>query len=368
MKLIYMDRDSEQYRRFWEDVTLLEQQEERKIFSESKYNRLKKSHTPRKANMILAFENFFELNDCYYDTHEDFTLFYNWLKNTVNSWVNRFCRNWSKWRLSRPDFESVFWEEAWIVVNEYSFWDTNYYLYETLELSFKRRGLDVVRKATKTKQGKLEHGAGRLPEWFDEVYPGTKNTEKDVLNRLLVDQIMNEPSLSPQERRLLQVLCENYDASYEELAKIMGLRHRTRAWRLMQSIRNKLEKYREDALAADTDAYKWQYREPDQRKLSRLIEPNENEDNAADVNRKEGFESVYRPYNKKDSIRKIKSGLKLSEPRRRLKLKSSIVSPRMRPEKDTAPKVKKKQPRKSKNRRKDRVINYPPGFNHTSLF
>lgn len=254
MVIIHLDKESEEYRKFWEDVEKEERNKELHKWLEAKERRLRSTRSAKKVEVILAFEDVWE--DC--DYTGNYYRFYHRLKPCVDFWVNRYVRKWSKWRLSYPDFESIFWEEAWKVANGYNFWDSDFYLYETLELCFKRRGIEIVRKATKTKQGRFEHGAERFPEGFENRHPGSENTEKAVINQMLVAQMANEPCLTDEEQEFLRILSENPDAKDDEMAEIMGLGYRQKAWRLRKSIRKKLEKYREDTLAYDVDAYKWQ--------------------------------------------------------------------------------------------------------------
>jgi len=371
MVIIRLDRESEEYQKFWEDVEKAERSEELSNWLEAKERRLRTTRSAKKVGVILAFEVVWE--DC--DYSGDYYRFYHRLKPCVDYWVNRYVRSWSRWRLSYPDFESIFWEEAWKVANDYYFWDSDFYLYETLELCFKRRGIEIVRKATKTKQGRFEHGAERLPEGFENRHPGSENTEKAVINQLLVAKMMTDPSLTGEEQEFLCVLSENPDAKDDEMAEIMGLSYRQKAWRLRKSIRKKLAKYREDALAYDVDAYKWQ----PQYKKKRLFDNWEKDISIEEENYgRPEFNSTHDYGTTKmiavpdKSTKKRRRKLTISrETWLTEQLKFPLrIAPKVEKRINSIPKKKKKRNRSEDKRMKKRIesMNLPPDFDWTSTF
>jgi hypothetical protein len=193
------------------------------------------------------------------------------------------------------------------------------------------------------------------------VYPGKDNTEKAVTEHILLEQMINDPSLTGLERKFLQVLRENLDASLGEISGIMGLGNKVKAWRLMNSIRKKLDKYREDALAYDADTYKWQCKQPKRKRGNIVVEVDG--DLADDIEPEE----AKKPDKRKKEISQ-KSLNAVAE-----KAGKNNTSPDKSPSPEKKAKKKRKRSEESLMRRRMRKkgqkeIIYPPDFDYTSLF
>lgn len=90
-------------------------------------------------------------------------------------------------RLYRDDFEELFWNVVWEVIESYD-WRSDFYLLETLELAFKSRALDKIRWAKRNKRVH-EYTAARLPEDIDRDarFADSQNVENEVVNRMTVE-------------------------------------------------------------------------------------------------------------------------------------------------------------------------------------
>lgn len=55
-------------------------------------------------------------------------------------------------------------------------------------------------------------------EGFEEYYPDTRiNVENEVINRLIIEQILSDELLTPEEKQLLEILRRNPESSFREL-------------------------------------------------------------------------------------------------------------------------------------------------------
>ncbi|QFY71367.1 hypothetical protein CEQ83_02150 [Priestia megaterium] len=147
-------------------------------------------------------------------------------------------KNWRDKRLSPSDFESVFYEAAFKLCDEYE-WSSEFYFYETILLIFERRAIDLTRKF-KTQRGGFEASILPLKEEIVETFADAVDIEKEVLNRNLVTEILNDKALTIQEKKLLQEIYNNPDASYKDWAEVIGLKHHQQVIRMLQRIKCKI--------------------------------------------------------------------------------------------------------------------------------
>ena len=87
----------------------------------------------------------------------------------------------------------------------------------------------------------------RFPDGYDAIDP-TANVEKFVSDKMLVDQLIANHSLTDEERKFIEILYKNPGSTFQELADIMGLKHRESARRMLVKIRKKLIKYQDAQL------------------------------------------------------------------------------------------------------------------------
>lgn len=208
-------------------------------FADQKLQGLKRrcSNRGRKA-YILAVEKKWE---AYAFNRSNEELMNNLLKTLsckIKMIAKYWEKNWKKKRLSALEFESAFYEAAFKLCDEYE-WSSDFYFYETLLVIFKCRATDLTRKV-KTKRGHFESSILPLMEQSAEFLPNNVDIEKEVLNRDLVIQILNDKTLTTQEKKLLQEIYNNPDASYKDWAEAIGLKHHQQVIRMLQRIKRKI--------------------------------------------------------------------------------------------------------------------------------
>ncbi|MEH6429207.1 hypothetical protein V7759_06995 [Bacillus sp. H7(2023)] len=147
--------------------------------------------------------------------------------------------NWKSKGLSHADFESIFYEEAWKLCDNYD-WYSDFYFYETFLVAIKNRRINITRKLI-TKKGEFEGNVLPLKEETAEFIADTRvDIETDIINSDLVARILNDSSLTEQERILLQAIYHNPDTSYRKLAEVVGLNHHEKVTRSLIRIKRKL--------------------------------------------------------------------------------------------------------------------------------
>ncbi|MTI84277.1 MAG: hypothetical protein FH756_10300 [Firmicutes bacterium] len=251
------------------------QREEAREQEDDRLRRIKSVYSPGKVNLILSIEKAYDVwND--EETEDNMNKLLRRFEWCVRKWAKHYWINWSKWWFTKEDFESYFWEETQKVIEFYSC-NSKFYLYEQVDKKLYGRGYDFIRMNLGTKQGYFEREASRFPDGFEDKYPSDFNPEKQVTDKLLIDQMIEEPSLTAKERKLLAILYENPDASNSELAELMGFNHREQVRRARFSIKKKLETFREDALSSDAlTQSSWQYNYK-KRTLAQVEDDYENE-------------------------------------------------------------------------------------------
>jgi len=207
-------------------------------FTEKKIEGLKLRQSPQKVTFILAIEKVWEV---YALNRTEKNL--NRLINAVEFSLQRKAESWGyKWenkRLSKDDFLSVFYETVWKLADSYTHYQ-NFYFYETLCLAIDRAGIDLTRKLL-TKQVIFEVST---VSFFDEApdYLPDKSIdiEKDLEMKELIHCILSAESLAKEERQLLQVIYDNPDASYRQIAELTGLKHHENVVRALRKIFKKI--------------------------------------------------------------------------------------------------------------------------------
>ena len=207
-----------------------------------------------KRNRILNVEKAL----LYYKKTGDFNRLYKKLKHRVDYWAGYYGKNYSSFWLSREDFEEVFWltvkqaaDRVYIStfnddslfghlanLNGYVDAGSDIYFYVAINKKLRDRGTDVLRAKLGTKQGHFEHNLQRLPD--HDIVDQTADVEKVVTDKMIVHQIINNQTLTDDEKRFLKVLYLNAGASFQELADLRGLKHRETARRMLLKIQKKL--------------------------------------------------------------------------------------------------------------------------------
>lgn len=169
------------------------------------------------------------------------------LQLTIQGVAESFGRRWANKRLSSHDFESVFWVETYKLFQKYTEEGIHpdFLFFETLKLMLERRAIDVVRKATKTKKGAIHHDIDGLGENFEQTYSDSDDIEKEVTDKMFVNVLISDGTLTDDERHLLEVMHANPGATLRELAEQTVFNHPQKVSRAMKRVRGKLAKYKE---------------------------------------------------------------------------------------------------------------------------
>jgi hypothetical protein len=152
-------------------------------------------------------------------------------------------------RIYPDDMESEFYHRIWKLItpnkNDYS----DYYLLERIQWDVRNAAIDLIRREKANRRLASSRAVN-----LDGYLGGTKadqtvNVEGDVTNRLLIRQMTIELELDDQERRLLHYLCNEPEASLQEIATHLGLKHRSEASRIKDRLKRKLSLYKQSAFA-----------------------------------------------------------------------------------------------------------------------
>lgn len=214
-----------------------ERQHRWKLTEARKSRRIREHNSPRKVRLIEQFEELFD------DEGGNIAYLAPLLRRIVGYHSRAWARRAAKGglRLSEHEFESAMWEEAWQWM-EYGPYNEEFYVLETLELRFESRAKDVIKWA-KRKMRALDTTAPPLPDHFAETHADSINGVEQVVARLTVSAMLEEPSLTDREKAVLVAMLADHDASIRGIAARLGLHHQ-QVSRALASARHKLEGYR----------------------------------------------------------------------------------------------------------------------------
>ncbi|HFU7057689.1 TPA: hypothetical protein ACGN81_004772 [Bacillus cereus] len=226
--------------RLYEKVEIKE--EEAKPFAQLKLDRLKKRR-PNKVNYILQIEKLWE-RYAFERTDEALSKLVGALKFTIGKKAEMYEKKWRNKRIGSADFESKFYIELWRICenDKYTQYGT-YYFYETFLLAIKRKAIDVVREFANHRQRAFEGGAVSLKQETQHFLASDTDIESEVENRHLVMQVLEDTTLTAQEREVLCAIYDAPDASYSKVAKMVGLTHHQQIKRILERISKKLAQY-----------------------------------------------------------------------------------------------------------------------------
>ncbi|MFB7140953.1 hypothetical protein ACFCYN_14975 [Gottfriedia sp. NPDC056225] len=210
-------------------------------FWDRKERRIEKIFRKGKVDLIKAVERIYD-NELPDDAC-------NRICKIFNSTVIASARRWSHnaqssgIRLYVDDFEEVFWKAVldmiWYDYDSRS----DFWLYEHIMKKMRSNALDLIKWAKRDKRVN-DYTAASIEE-MQIADQQTSSIENNVTDTLLVQQIMNDPSLSENERVLLRFLYDKPEATLRDISKELGLGHPQKASRLLEKVQKKLTKYRE---------------------------------------------------------------------------------------------------------------------------
>lgn len=174
------------------------------------------------ADEILSVEKkweklAYELDDRFLDRKRELVT-YPVVRNLIEREAGRWSRTYKSKRLTREDFVSKFYEEAWITIEEYS-WLHSTYLYIQIKTAINSCAKDMLRAISRNIRCAF-HNSLSLVEGFEDFYPDTSGDLEDFV----IARIFQE-NLSKQERLVLRAFYEG--KSQRETAKELGKHRKT---------------------------------------------------------------------------------------------------------------------------------------------
>lgn len=106
-------------------------------------------------------------------------LIYPIVASLINGAASRWGKRYKNNRLTREDFLSAFYEQAWVTVMNYS-WLDPYYLYEHLNKAIESRGKDILRSIERDVRSAF-HESLSLKNGFEDFYPDNYHLEDSVM-------------------------------------------------------------------------------------------------------------------------------------------------------------------------------------------
>lgn len=159
-------------------------------------------------------------------------------------WWAKSCR---KYRIYEDEFESYFRFVVCRAALRYDGEKGTFFDY--LRGAIRNAGRDLVREAL-TKKNRINHLALSLEDEtvtrkVEQKYHAP-SAEEEALNRIIIEQMAQDDSLTDQERQLFEFLREYPDATLQEMADEIGVGSRMQASRIKDRLAKKLQKYLED--------------------------------------------------------------------------------------------------------------------------
>ena len=209
-------------------------------FWERKERRIEKIFRKGKVDLIKAIERLYE--DEYPDDACDA------ICKILRSTIQASARHWSRnaqsggFRLYADDFEEVFLKAVLDMIwYDYSS-GSDFWLYEHIMKKMHSNALDLIKWAKRDKRIH-DYTAISIDEQLQIADQRTSNLENNVIDTVLIQQMITEPSLDEQERALLRYLYDYPEATLREIADTLGLGHPQTASRLLEKLQKKLAKY-----------------------------------------------------------------------------------------------------------------------------
>lgn len=210
-------------------------------FWERKERRIENHFRKGKVDLIKAIERIHD-NELPDDACDKIC---NILRSTIQASARHWSRNaqLSGLRLYVDDFEEVFWKAVldmiWYDYDSRS----DFWLYEHIMKKMRSNALDLIKWAKRDKRIH-DYTAISIDEQLQIADQRTSNLENNVIDTVMVQQMMCEPSLDEQEREFLRYLYDYPEATLREIADTLDLGHPQKASRLLDKVQKKLEKYR----------------------------------------------------------------------------------------------------------------------------
>jgi hypothetical protein len=146
-------------------------------------------------------------------------------------------------RLSYHDFEAELWKITYEAIQYYESAgdiDTEFTLVETLEMYWKNRMNNYIKKCLYTEKHGWWHFSKSIPNYLHDTAHNPINPNPAIEK---VEEIFSDESLTEKERKLLEAIYNNPVGSYREWGKEISVSHPETIRRLLNSLKNKLTKF-----------------------------------------------------------------------------------------------------------------------------
>lgn len=169
---------------------------------------------------------------------ENFDKLYGMLKTFIVGKSRKYTRRYQTrgLRIYEDDFSSVLWEATLELLHDTSFRKNSFRV--VLNHRLEDRARNIVRHHMADKRRALTIA---MP--ISATYPSNEDVESAVINKINVEQLSNDSTLTVNERRLLNLLKQYPLASNQDLAVLLGYTYREKVRRLKLNLRKKGEKY-----------------------------------------------------------------------------------------------------------------------------
>lgn len=219
---------------FTEELLLAWKRDE---FHNKSNNLIKKNFNKKQQKLLWSLEDAYN----HAVLTDEYDALYDELLKVIKFWSEYYYCTCYNLRLDYGDFFEVMINAAVDTTNKYSS-NSDFSLFQTLQLVLKNRGIDLIRKAKANKRA-IWHKAARLPDNFDTTYADDFNLENAVVQKILLEKIFKDPSLTEEERKLLKLMYDDPNITLDELANRMEWGYREKVRRTLKRIRMKLQKY-----------------------------------------------------------------------------------------------------------------------------
>lgn len=211
-----------------------------------KAKRVAGSRGPRFLRKCLQIERIYADDTAYYedtDSYDEFTM--SALYGSCKVAISGKLRKWAKRNpgIDPADFESAMSEAVWDVVKRYDPANTEFYLYETVLIALDRSCIDTVRSNT----GYRRKSAVTSIVPLESVLAVASDTDmaEMICDRLFIEQMIDDNSLSDDDKRLLRLLYSDVSLSHNDIAVICGMNNGMAVKRQLKQIATKLTVYKE---------------------------------------------------------------------------------------------------------------------------
>ncbi|WP_133309142.1 hypothetical protein [Aeribacillus pallidus] len=197
----------------------------------------------RKEMRKRAYDEQLETEVERYKTTGDFNKLFRMLKSYVNEKSKTYVKEYQArgLRVYFDDFAGPLWDAAMDLIEDDGYRKNTFRV--VLNHRLNDRAKNVIRDLMTDKRKALTT-ASEFDEVLEETIPDkTVDVEETAINRVLIEQMSHDESLTDEEKRLFQLLRADPEASNQKLAEKMEYKHKEKIRRLKENLREKLARY-----------------------------------------------------------------------------------------------------------------------------